>query len=220
MRPGRAQEVELTGPRVGACTLPLRRHYVPAHLEWAFWNAGGMAVADHRATSLTVGSGAEITTGVLTYDGFPARSHTRSGGEVRLGPWGYAETRSAGALVETGLTAHVGALDHGLRSPSAFAMFDLRGAAGYGEYGGRGSPHWTIALGVGYRTVFDRLTYGWDMACGAVREPDWLADATFARIVTSYRRTTELPGWELTFMLEMTPTVALIGSRLAAPPRR
>jgi hypothetical protein len=218
--PADAQQLVLNGP-LDTCDLVLRHYYVPARIEWAVWAAGGVIGTFDRPASLALGIGAEATMGVFRYDGFPARrwkdhfdDEHRNRGELRLGPWGQAETRSAGALVEAGLTMHLGGLNDNLRFPNTYVMFDLRVGAGTGQYTTLRSPHAMIALGIGYRTVFDRLVSGGE--CDHIRGPHMFADATFARLVLSYRKTTEFIGWEAGLMLEITPTAALIGKRLSA----
>jgi hypothetical protein len=76
-----------------------------------------------------------------------------------------------------------------------------------------------VAAGIGYRTVFDRLRYGLPEPCDQLREADTVADATFARLVASFRRTTDFSLWQMDVALEITPTAALAGSRLFARPR-
>jgi len=214
---GGAQEIHLTGPLAGACILRLDRYAVPAQLEWAFWTGGGVAIDE--GVQPMASAGAEATTGLVEYEGFPARTYAhrldpdrpqdRTGlAELRMGPWFQGTYGGPGeALAELGLTMHAGTV--GKLEP--WGELDLRIGAGYASRDAIGAPHVALALGWGYRWVFDRQTFGG--ACDRSPDPEPLADATLARVVTTVRRTFEAPRWEFTLALEFTPTVALIAKR-------
>ncbi len=228
-----AQEITLTGPLEGACPLILARYRTPASLEWSYWIGTGVSGirqmgADH--VSAFVRAGADMTVGVLTYPGFPAPSPPRgferpqyrgNVAELRLGPWAAAETRAAGALVEGGVTAHLGTVDdyvNGLVYVEPYGVFDLRLAGGYGAFPEGRSPHLGLALGWGYRFVFDRQS--WGGACDPEPTPPVLADATLVRLVATVRTATDFPATEVLLAIEVTPTMALALARSSYRPRR
>jgi hypothetical protein len=225
----RAQELYLPGPLRGACIARLDGYCVPASLEWMYWVTGGVVTGlpgsgAERAAAFA-GVGFEVTHGVLRYHGFLAPDLGRSAlsygagirddAEVRVGAWAQAVTRGPGALVEGGMTAHLGVTrDHlsNLFHWAPWGMLDLRGGAGYGTMLGTRSPHLLVALGWGYRSVSARYSVGG--ACDPTPEPDTFAEATGVRVTATLRRSTELPAWEAAFAVEVTPTAALIPSRL------
>jgi hypothetical protein len=218
-----SEEIEITGPISGACRLTLERYVVPASAEWSYWIASGVGdLRQDRAERVLpyIGVGGEITTGVLEYSGFPSRperwTSRRPGrqnrAELRIGPWAAAQTRSAGGLLEAGLTAHLGTTDDSLKRLTSFGVFDLRLGAGYGAFVDERSPYAMAALAWGIRTVFERHT--WGGACDPVPPPEPVADATLVRIVATARRAVDLPASEITIGLELSPTIAFVPMRL------
>lgn len=221
-----AQEIELIGPIQGACIARLDRYSVPARLEWSSWLSGGLTLDMPRHNGVrslpAVGLGAELTLGVLEYPGFPAakRGSSERGdpegnrAELRVGPWTSVERSAVGALVEGGLTAHLGTTDDSLNALVLLAplgMADLRVGVGYGAFPDGRSAHVAIGVGWGYRVVFDRGS--WGGACDETPPPALLADATLVRFVATVRRTTDFPATEVGLAIELSPTAALIGSR-------
>jgi hypothetical protein len=116
--PVAAQEVRITGPLTGACVAVLARYFAPARVEWAYWISGGILTdvgprGVERMLPL-VGLGAEMTTGVWSPSLDPkscTKEWRQNRPELPLGAWAGAETRSTGALMEGGLTAHLGTTD-------------------------------------------------------------------------------------------------------------
>jgi hypothetical protein len=142
-------------------------------------------------------------------------------GELRVGPWLAGETRSAGALVEGGVTAHLGTVDdyvNGLVFLERYGVFDLRLAGGCGAFPEGRSPHVGLALGWGYRFVFDRQS--WGGACDAEPAPSLLADATLVRLVATVRTATDFPATEVLLGVEISPTMLLAPKRASYRPRR
>jgi hypothetical protein len=232
--PSAAQEIVLTGPLAGACPAILKRYHVPAKLEASEWigtgvSDGRQAGADH--VSAFFRAGAELTAGVLSYPGFPAPRRDRIGpepppwvwnrAELRLGPWAAAETRSAGWLVEGGITALLGTTDDYLNwlfFTAPWGMFDLRVGGGYGAFPDGRSPHLAAALGWGYRYVSARQT--WGGACDPPPPAAPLAEATLLRFVATVRRATGLPATEVVFAIELSPSWVLAPSQVGARRRR
>lgn len=222
----RAEEIQLDGPLAGACIARLDHYCVPAVLEWTSWvSAGATDLRQGLQGRIEpfVGVGAEVTRGVLTYGGFPAPypryapghgSRRLDHAEVRLGPWAAGETRATGAALEGGLTAHVGSTND-YRYASAqwtpLGNIDLRLGAGYGAFLSGRSPYLVVGLGLGYRVVFDRHT--WGGACDPMPRADALDDATLVRIVATLRRPTDFPASELLIGIEVSPTSVLVWSR-------
>jgi hypothetical protein len=229
-----AQEIQITGPLTGACIARLDRYSVPATGEWSTWmSAGatgraGLDVDGVRHVGGVVGIGAELTTGVFRYIGFPAPPlhlrrrkrppdswHSRAYAEVRIGPWGQGLTRSDGAVVEGGLTAHLGTVDDDVRTlvfAAPYGMFDLRIAGGYGAFPRGRSPHVAVAIGWGYRVAPDRQS--WGGACDPPPSPASVADAALARVVSTFRQPTDFPGWEAVIALEVSATWFTVPSRM------
>jgi hypothetical protein len=115
--------------------------------------------------------------------------------------------RGGRGLVEGGMTAHLGTVKDYLNTlfdAAPYGMFDLRLGAGYAEFPNGQSPHLAAGLAWGYRFVHARTTHGG--ACDRPPEPDTVADATMARIVTTLRRPTELDAWEVQIALELSPS--------------
>ncbi len=172
-------------------------------------------------------AGVEVTFGAGTYLGFPApvralpailrrneRYVRNRSAEVRIGPFVQAETRSPGALVEAGVTAHLGVVHDDVRLlflTDPPGMFNLRLAGGYGAFPGGHSPDVAASLAWGYRFVFDRRRLV--VASAAPAPPLSIADATLFRLVTTVRRATDLPAWEAVLGVEVSPTVVLIAPR-------
>ncbi len=134
---------------------------------------------------------------------------------MRIGPFVQGETRSPGALLEGGVTAHLGVLRDNVRflfvnAPAG--MFDVRLAGGYGAFSGGRSPDVAASLLWGYRFVFDRQRIV-ERAADEV-PPLHVADATLIRGVATVRRATDLPAWEIVLGLEVSPTVVLIAPRV------
>jgi hypothetical protein len=196
-----AQEIRITGPLAGCPG----GHYHPARLEWAVWNSAGVVVGQDGPSSATAGIGTEVTARLSAFPrGFEGLYPDDP--ELRGGLFASAETRSSGALVETGLTAH-------LRTDRD-AFVELRGGGGYASYDDRRSAHVGAALALGARFVLERLQpLQPNTPCSHERQS--LADVTFARFVLSYRRTTDFSGWEMGIGLEVTPTLVVLPRRLA-----
>jgi len=225
-----AQEIQLTGPLSGACPAVAWWMQVPATWEWAFWVSGGVAVQGRGDEIVTFPAGfvgAELTTGVSQWDGFPApglpedrrarptEAWRRNQAELRLGGWLVASARESGGLFEGGATAHFGTTSQSLRNlvhAALGGMFDLRIGFGHGAFAESRGPHVTAAIAWGYRWVFDRETRGG--LCAPRPLPASLADATLVRLVTTLRVPTDLPAWEVVVALEISPTAPLFPFRL------
>jgi hypothetical protein len=235
--PCAAQEISLSGPLAGACPAVLARYWVPARVEWGTWvtsGVTGLVSAGTASASAFVGAGVEATAGVVDYRGFPAPrvglhsafAPREDRAELRLGPWAAAETRSVGAVVEAGVTAHLGTtgdLIQVLFLAAPAGMFDLRLGGGYGAFVDRGrgdgrSGHVTLALGWGARVVFARHT--WGGACDPAPPPALFADATLVRLVATVRRAIDVPATEVLLGIELSPTWALAPMRAQRRPMR
>lgn len=226
--PVAAQEVRITGPISGACVAVLARYCMPARVEWAYWISGGILTdIGPRGVERVlprVGLGAEMTMGVWSPSMAPetfTRPWRENRPELRLGAWAGAETRSTGALVEGGLTAHLGTTDDHLNTlfyQAPKGMFDLRVGAGYGAFSGGRSPHLALSIAWGYRTVFERHT--WGGLCDPVPEPPAIADATLVRLVATLRRPLDFPAWEAVLAVELSPTAVLVPWRNQPERRR
>ncbi|MBX3230576.1 MAG: hypothetical protein KIT84_00050 [Labilithrix sp.] len=215
--PANAQEIELSGP-LHACVASLNRYCQPATLEWAPWVSGAIGFGDR--TLLGAGVGLELTAGVLEWSAFPlaagATKTTRYRAELRVGPWGYAETRGGdGAIAEAGVTAHFGTNDDDLMRLVEIVpagMFDLRLGGGYGAFPAGRAAHAAVALGWGLRVAPDRTWFGG--ACDEMPKPKTLIDATLVRLVATGRHAPEIDAWELALALEISPTAGFLLDRV------
>ena len=211
--PCAAQEIVLVGPLRGACIATCVRMSVPSPLEWSYWVSSGATYLrwvgnDQLVPFIAVG--VELTTGFPDHEK-TWTPHRAWRPDPRVGVWANAEARgltSPGALVETGLTAHLGMVDE---YRSTWGAFDLRAGFGYGAFPNGRAPELAVGFGWGYRIAFDRYT--WGGACDAVPQPPAVADVTFVRIVTMLRGATTVSAFELQVGIEVTPTVALLARR-------
>jgi hypothetical protein len=221
-----AQEIQITGP-IRVC---MEADFsVPTRFEWSYWVAGGGLVdaAPRVSGAGYAGVGAEITTTVVNYVGFPARClpprlhapelraklrpyGNHYFGQLRAGAWAQAATRPSGALVEGGATLHLGtpadALEHILVA-APWGMFDLRAGAGYGAFPAERSPFMSLGLAWGFRFLTDRTV--WRSSCDPVPATVWFGEAKIARLVVTGRRAALGGVWEIGVGLELSPTAAV-----------
>ena len=200
-RSAQAQEVRLTGPLTRNCILLLLREATPARWEWAYFNSLGALRSNVKGWGGgAAGIGSELTTGVLTYRGFPAGPYT-SGAELRAGFWGDGVTRPAGGLLEGGVKLHLGALYH-----ASWGTFDLRAGGGYGAFVRERSPHLNLTFAYGVRSAPAR--YSERGVCDPRPVPKRWGLVSVARLFITYRREL-LAGSresELVLGLELSPT--------------
>ena len=202
-RSAQAQDIRLMGPGPleRTCILLLLREATPARWEWAYWNSlGGLRSNVQGWSGSAAGIGSEVTTGVLSYRGFPAGPYA-SRAEVRAGVWGAGVTRPAGGLLEGGVKLHLGALYH-----ASWGTFDLRAGGGYGAFVRERSPHVNLTVAYGVRSALER--YSERGVCDPRPSPKRWGLVSVARLFITYRR--ELAGGsresELVLGLELSPS--------------
>jgi hypothetical protein len=181
----------------------------PARWEWAYWAASGLLRRDD-GTRPAAGLGAELTTGVLDYPGFPSGDYgPRLGrGEMRAGVWVSGTTQARGGLLEGGLKVHLGALYH-----ASFGTFDWRMGAGTGAFADGRQPFGNVTLAYGIRSVPSR--YHRRGYCDPRATPRALAMASVLRVFVTMRREFASGHAEWELGLELSPTFFLPPYNLA-----
>ncbi|MDB4997050.1 MAG: hypothetical protein JWM74_4482 [Myxococcaceae bacterium] len=164
---------------------------------------GGWERAHERTSSLGVlGVGAEATLGpVLRYSGFPANERPHDA-ELRAGVWAVGVTRFDGALLEGGVKAHLGAIEH-----AQWGTIDLRVGAGYGAFDTGRAAHFVATFAWGTRSFLAR--YG---RCGTEPHdrPKRHGFGSIVRPFVTLRQAADRdPSTQLTFGIELSPTFLL-----------
>lgn len=179
----------------------------PARWEWVYWT--NLAITHGNRSSSwgpAVGLGGELTTGVLTYRGFPSGrwfGGARNRAEVRLGPWAVASDRGTRGLIEGGLK-----LNWGAEYLAQFGTLDLSLGGGHGAHSDEQSGHATMSLAYGIRSALAR--YYLAPCCDASPQPRTLSMASVLRVaVTLQRPLSERYGMEVVFGLDLSPTLFL-----------
>lgn len=196
----------MNGPLKRACSLVLVREATPARWEWVYWTSGAWRQPRMSNDGTILGGvGAEITTGLLSYAGFPSGPYGRRLGraELRVGPWMQALAGSRRDAIEGGIKLHLGAAYH-----ASFGTYDIRMGLGYGTFVEHREPYASITFAYGIRSALSR--YSEHGPCDPVAMPRGIATASVVRLFVSYRRPILLPsGDEVLFGLELSPTFLL-----------
>lgn len=203
--PAHAQQLELTRPLKAAYAPALVREASPARLEWVYWVAGGLARIEGSDPRLCGGLGAELTSGLLSYSGFPAGPFPRgrNRAELRGGVWGAGQTRSWGGLIEGGFLLDLGAAYH-----ASWGTFDLRAGGGYGAFVEGPGSHMVATLAYGVRSVPAR--YVRRGRGSPLPLPKAVALASVVRIfVTGRQSLGDGRASELVVGIEVSPTFCL-----------
>lgn len=198
-----AQEIVLTGPLKGAPTLGLLHEATPSVWEWAYWASQG---TDSRTLKPIFGIGAEVTTGILTYSGFPSGPYgkRRDLAELRLGSWFAGNAELGGSVLEGGLKLHLGAIYH-----ASFGTWDLRAGFGYGTLAAERVPLWSVTAAYGIRRA-SVTRYSKRGRSDPSPLPRAISLASTARLFVTYRRSLRgEPDSHVVIGVEMSPSFFL-----------
>ena len=197
-----AQEIRLTGPLRAAPSLALWREATPAIWEWAYWTSLGVDTGQGKPSA---GVGAEATTVLATYRGFPSGPYGKmSLAELRLGSWFAGNAELGGGVLEGGLKLQLGAIYH-----ASFGTWDLRAGFGYGTLATERVPLWNLTASYGIkRAAPSRYS---KRGSGDPRPvPRRISLASVARLFVTYRRSLRgEPDSHVVVGVELSPTFFL-----------
>jgi hypothetical protein len=169
---------------------------------WVLAGGGWERAAGHTSSLGVLGIGGETTFGpLLRYSGFPANERPHDA-ELRAGVWAVGITRFDGALLEGGVKAHLGAVEH-----AQWGTIDLRLGAGYGAFDPGRAPHFVVTFAWGTRSFLQR--HG-QCGTGPQNLPKTHGFGSIVRPFVTLRRTVDdAPSTQLTFGIELSPTFLL-----------
>ncbi len=196
-RMAHSQEIVLTGPLSGACAAVWRVQRLPSAVEATHYLSAAAVADGSKAGAAQLGMGAELTPASTTF----GPGYTSGRYELRVGAWGAGATSFPAAMLEGGLSAFLGQVNHGGR-------VGLRIGTGFGDAVAGDRAHGTVTALVGLHQFIQRFS---KTGCGVPpATPRIFEFGSVLRLFATGRRGlkgSDRPQW--TFGLELSPTFFL-----------